>query len=31
MKCYIEAIERDSKTAQVVLDQLRPPLKELLS
>jgi len=25
------AIERDSKAAQVVLDQLRPPLKELLS
>ena len=31
MKCYIEVIERDAKTAQVVLDQLRPPLKELLS
>ena len=31
MKCYIEAIERDSKAAQAVLDQLRPPLKELLS
>jgi phosphomannomutase len=31
MKCYIEAIERDSNSAQVVLDQLRPPLKELLS
>ncbi|CAN2183355.1 {ManB} Phosphomannomutase [Candidatus Nanopelagicaceae bacterium] len=31
MKCYIEAIEKDSKAAQVVLDQLRPPLKELLS
>ena len=31
MKCYIEAIEKDAKTAQVVLDQLRPPLKELLS
>ena len=31
MKCYIEAIERDSNTAQLVLDQLRPPLKELLS
>ena len=25
------AIERDSKAATVVLDQLRPPLKELLS
>ena len=31
MKCYIEVIEKDSKAAQVVLDQLRPPLKELLS
>ncbi|CAN2181715.1 {ManB} Phosphomannomutase [Candidatus Nanopelagicaceae bacterium] len=31
MKCYIEAIEKDTKAAQVVLDQLRPPLKELLS
>lgn len=31
MKCYIEAIEKDAKTAQLVLDQLRPPLKELLS
>ena len=31
MKCYIEAIEKDSAAAQVVLDQLRPPLKELLS
>lgn len=31
MKCYIEAIEKDSKTAQLVLDQLRPTLKELLS
>jgi len=31
MKCYIEVIEMDSKSAQVVLDQLRPPLKELLS
>ena len=31
MKCYIEAIEKDSRTAQLVLDQLRPPLKELLS
>ena len=31
MKCYIEVIEKDSTTAQVVLDQLRPPLKELLS
>jgi phosphomannomutase len=31
MKCYIEAIEKDTKTAQIVLDQLRPPLKELLS
>ena len=31
MKCYIEVIEKDSKSAQVVLDKLRPPLKELLS
>ena len=31
MKCYIEVIEKDSESAQVVLDQLRPPLKELLS
>jgi phosphomannomutase len=31
MKCYIEAIAKDSPTAQVVLDQLRAPLKELLS
>jgi phosphomannomutase len=31
MKCYIEVIEKDSKIAQVVLDQLRSPLKELLS
>jgi phosphomannomutase len=31
MKCYIEAIEKDLQTAQLVLDQLRQPLKELLS
>ncbi|MSV39841.1 MAG: phospho-sugar mutase, partial [Actinobacteria bacterium] len=31
MKCYVEAIEKDSSTAQNVLDQLRAPLKELLS
>ena len=31
MKCYVEAIEKDSPTAQNVLDQLRAPLKELLS
>ena len=31
MKCYIEAIAKDSATAQTVLDQLRAPLKELLS
>ena len=30
MKCYIEVIEKDSQLAQVVLDQLRAPLKELL-
>jgi phosphomannomutase len=31
MKCYIEAIAKDSTTAQIVLDQLLAPLKELLS
>ena len=31
MKCYIEVIEKDSARALVVLDQLRTPLKELLS
>ena len=31
MKCYIEAIAKDSTTAQLILDQLRDPLKELLS
>ena len=31
MKCYVEAIEKDLPTAQNVLDQLRAPLKELLS
>ena len=31
MKCYIEAIAKDSATAKTVLDQLRAPLKELLS
>ena len=31
MKCYIEVIAKDSSTAQIVLDQLRAPLKELLS
>jgi phosphomannomutase len=31
MKCYIEVIEKDSAQAQVVLNQLRAPLKELLS
>jgi len=31
MKCYIEVIEKDSERAQLVLDQLRAPLKELLS
>ena len=31
MKCYIEVIEKDSQRAQIVLDQLRAPLKELLS
>ena len=31
MKCYIEVIEKDSARAQIVLNQLRAPLKELLS
>ncbi len=31
MKCYIEVIEKDSASAQIVLDHLRAPLKELLS
>jgi phosphomannomutase len=31
MKCYIEVIEKDSERAQLVLAQLRAPLKELLS
>ena len=31
MKCYIEVIAKDSSAAQIVLDQLRAPLKELLS
>ena len=31
MKCYIEVIANDSSTAHIVLDQLRAPLKELLS
>ena len=31
MKCYIEVIEKDAARAQIVLDQLRAPLKELLS
>jgi len=31
MKCYIEVIEKDSQRAQIVLNQLRAPLKELLS
>ena len=31
MKCYIEVIEKDSARAHIVLDQLRTPLKELLS
>ncbi len=31
MKCYIEVIEKDSARAQIVMNQLRTPLKELLS
>jgi phosphomannomutase len=31
MKCYIEVITKDSTAAQVLLDQLRQPLKEFLA
>lgn len=31
MKCYIEVIEKDVNLAQSVLDQLRQPLKDLLT
>lgn len=31
MKCYIEVIEKDAESAQMILDKLRPPIKELLS
>ena len=31
MKCYIEVIEKDLQHAQIVLDQLRAPLRKLLS
>ena len=31
MKCYVEVIEKDVKQAQSVLDQLRQPLKDLLT
>jgi phosphomannomutase len=31
MKCYIEAIAKDSESAQIILDKLRAPLKELLT
>ena len=31
MKCYVEAIEKDAKSAQAVLDLLRAPLRALLS
>jgi phosphomannomutase len=31
LKCYIEVITKDSAAAQVLLDQLRQPLKEFLS
>ena len=30
MKCYIEVIDKDVQSAQIVLDRLRAPLKELL-
>ena len=31
LKCYIEVIEKNAETAQVILSELRPSLKELLS
>lgn len=31
LKCYIEVITKDSTAAQVLLDQLRQPLKEFLA
>lgn len=31
MKCYVEVIAPDSASAQIVLDELRSPLKELLT
>ena len=31
MKCYIEVITKDSAAAQLLLDELRAPLKEFLA
>ena len=31
LKCYIEVITKDAKSAQILLDELRNPLKEILS
>jgi phosphomannomutase len=31
LKCYIEVITKDAKSAQILLDELRNPLKEFLS
>jgi phosphomannomutase len=31
MKCYVEVIAPDSASAQIVLDELRSPLKALLT
>jgi phosphomannomutase len=31
LKCYIEVITKDAKSAQLLLDKLRNPLKEFLS
>jgi phosphomannomutase len=31
LKCYIEVITKDAKSAQILLDKLRNPLKEFLS
>jgi phosphomannomutase len=31
MKCYLEVISKDAESSQILLDQLRQPVKEFLS
>jgi phosphomannomutase len=31
MKCYLEVISKDAESSQMLLDQLRQPVKEFLS